>query len=238
MTEVLLIVNADDFGQSPGVNEGVRRCFEEGIVTSASLMVRWPAAQAAAGYARRNPALSVGLHVDLGEWTYGPGGWRPRYVVVDPEDGPAVEREIDRQLEQFRALMGANPSHLDGHQHVQRSGYPAQVLAGLAEELGLTLRDRSDAVSYNGSFYGRTATEPYPEGITSGRLRAILAGLAPGVTEVGCHPGLGEDVDSDYNRERRAEVRALCDPGVARFAARCGIRLVSHREAATARPAV
>ena len=40
-----LIVNADDFGQSPGINSGVIRAYEEGILTSASLMVRWPAAQ-------------------------------------------------------------------------------------------------------------------------------------------------------------------------------------------------
>ena len=39
-----LIVNADDFGQSPGINRGVIEAHENGIVTSASLMVRWPAA--------------------------------------------------------------------------------------------------------------------------------------------------------------------------------------------------
>ncbi len=39
-----LIVNADDFGQSPGINHGIIKAFEKGIVTSASLMVRFPAA--------------------------------------------------------------------------------------------------------------------------------------------------------------------------------------------------
>jgi len=43
-----LIVNADDFGQSQGVNRGVIAAHEHGIVTSASLMVRWPAAIEAA----------------------------------------------------------------------------------------------------------------------------------------------------------------------------------------------
>ena len=60
-----LIVNADDFGQSTGINKGVIQAHEEGIVTSASLMVRWPAAPEAAAYARNRPGLSVGLHVDL-----------------------------------------------------------------------------------------------------------------------------------------------------------------------------
>ena len=46
-----LIVNADDFGQSPGMNRGTIAARERGIVTSASLMVRWPAA-AVPGQAR------------------------------------------------------------------------------------------------------------------------------------------------------------------------------------------
>jgi predicted glycoside hydrolase/deacetylase ChbG (UPF0249 family) len=50
-----LIVNADDFGQSAGVNRGVIEAHENGIVTSASLMVRWPDAADAARYARPAP---------------------------------------------------------------------------------------------------------------------------------------------------------------------------------------
>ena len=49
--ERLLIVNADDFGLSPGVNAGVIEAHERGIVTSASLMVRWPRREQAAAYA-------------------------------------------------------------------------------------------------------------------------------------------------------------------------------------------
>ncbi|MGA2658858.1 MAG: ChbG/HpnK family deacetylase, partial [Verrucomicrobiota bacterium] len=53
-----LIVNADDFGLDPGVNRGIIKSHEYGIVTSASLMVRWPAAAEAAAYAREHPELS------------------------------------------------------------------------------------------------------------------------------------------------------------------------------------
>ena len=89
--ERLLIVNADDFGQSAGVNRGVARAYEEGIVTAASLMVRWPAAREAAGYARERPQLDVGLHLDLGEWYYAEGEWRARYGGLDTADADAVE---------------------------------------------------------------------------------------------------------------------------------------------------
>jgi len=56
-----LIVNADDLGHSSAVNRGVMRAHDHGIVTSASLMVRWPAAVEAAEYARNRPGLSLGL---------------------------------------------------------------------------------------------------------------------------------------------------------------------------------
>src|SRR5215210_6058372 len=93
-----LIVNADDFGQSPGVNRGVIAAHERGIVTSASLMVRWPAAAEAAAYARARPGLSVGLHVDLGEWVYRDGAWAARYEVARADDRAAVAAELARQL--------------------------------------------------------------------------------------------------------------------------------------------
>src|SRR5919106_4756433 len=100
LSERVLIVNADDFGRSPGVNRGVMRAHEEGIVTSATLMVNWPAAEEAAAYA--NPStLSVGLHLDLGEWEYRDGEWHPRYEAPGAETEDGVAGEIARQLERF-----------------------------------------------------------------------------------------------------------------------------------------
>src|SRR5262245_44565211 len=78
-----LIVNADDFVQSEGINRGIIDAFENGIVTSVSLMARWRAAASAAAYARAHPNLSVGLHVDLGEWVYREGEWQLLYEVVE-----------------------------------------------------------------------------------------------------------------------------------------------------------
>ena len=101
-----LIVNADDFGLSAGVNRGIARAHQEGIVTSASLMVRYPAAVEAAAYARAHPQFSIGLHVDLCEWVFVNDTWNPRYEVVPAENARAVADEIARQLTAFRRLMG------------------------------------------------------------------------------------------------------------------------------------
>src|SRR3954465_14269535 len=114
----VLIVNADDFGQSAAITRGILRAHEHGIVTSTSLMVRAPAASYAAEHAGE---LDLGLHIDLGEWTYRDGGWLPVYERVPMCDRSAVEDEINFQLNQFRRLTGKSPSHLDSHQHVHLS---------------------------------------------------------------------------------------------------------------------
>src|SRR5260370_15450729 len=88
-----LIVNADDFGQSFGINRGIMEAHERGIVTSASLMVRWPAAREAAAYAKKHPRLSLGLHFDFGESRFRNGNWTKLYEVVSEADVEAVRRE-------------------------------------------------------------------------------------------------------------------------------------------------
>ena len=101
-----LIVNADDFGQSAGINKGIIETHQQGVVTSTSLMVRWPAALEATDYCRQNPNLSVGLHIDLSEWAYRNQTWVPLYQVVPPNDFLAQKAEISRQLAMFRRLVG------------------------------------------------------------------------------------------------------------------------------------
>src|SRR5207302_5661531 len=112
-SEKRLIVNADDFGRSTGINRGIIRAHQNGIVTSASLMVRWPAAVEAAKLARRNPNLSVGLHLEISEWTCRNGSWSLVYQVIPPDDCGALRQEVSRQLAEFRRLMGCDPSHID-----------------------------------------------------------------------------------------------------------------------------
>jgi predicted glycoside hydrolase/deacetylase ChbG (UPF0249 family) len=224
-----LIVNADDFGQSPGINRGVAIASEQGIVTSASLMVRWPAAAAeAAAIARRLPRLSVGLHFDLGEWIYGAGEWRPLYEVVPVDDESAVRNEARAQLDRFRELVGADPTHVDSHQHVHRHEPVTGVLEELAAELDVPLRDRTPLVRYSGDFYGQSGRgELLPDAITTASLLEILRQLPAGVTELGCHPADAADVTSPYGAERLTELATLCDPRVKLAVADLGIRLLS-----------
>jgi predicted glycoside hydrolase/deacetylase ChbG (UPF0249 family) len=227
-----LIVNADDFGRSLEVNLGVVEAYERGIVTSASLMVRWPAAAEAAAYRRDVSRFSLGLHVDLAEWDFREGEWVPVYEVVPMEDPDAVEAEVLRQLASFRDLVGRNPTHLDSHQHVHVSDKAATAALGkLAHQLRVPLRSASPNVRYCGDFYGQTSTgDPLHDAITVERLIEILVELPPGVTELGCHPGKGCHVDTTYRAERERELEVLCDPRVREEVRREGIVLRSFAE--------
>jgi chitin disaccharide deacetylase len=226
--EPLLIVNADDFGQSPGVNRGVIRAHEEGIVTAATAMVRWPAAEEAAAYVRRQPGLDVGLHLDLGEWYYVDGDWQARYEVIDTADAAAVEEELGAQLETFRRLFDRDPSHLDSHQHVHRKEPVRSALRRAGERLGVPVRDLDRRVRYRGDFYGQDGRGwPVPDAIAVDFLIGLLEGLPEGVTELGCHPGEPDELQSTYYTERATEVATLTDPRVRAAVDELGIRLTT-----------
>jgi predicted glycoside hydrolase/deacetylase ChbG (UPF0249 family) len=223
-----LIVNADDFGLSAGVNRGIIEAHENGIVTSASLMVRGAAAAEAAAYAKEHHSLSVGLHIDLGEWIYRDGSWVEQYHVVATDDLTAVADEVSAQLDKFRQLVGRPPTHLDSHQHVHRSEPARSLLLVMARTLGVPLRHFDRAITYRGDFYGQTAKgEPIPEFIAVASLIDVVHDLPPGITELGCHPGLDEDSGSVYNAERALEVATLCDPRVREAIERERIELYS-----------
>jgi predicted glycoside hydrolase/deacetylase ChbG (UPF0249 family) len=223
-----LIVNADDFGLSAGVNRGILRAHDEGIVTSASLMVRQPAAEAAVGEARRRPGLSLGLHLDVGEWEYRDGQWAAVYEVVVGDDAVALAAEAERQLDAFVRLVGWPPTHVDSHQHAHRSGPLKGIAQSLAARLGVPLRHFAETVRYRGDFYGQGGRgEPLPELITPAALVRVVRGLPPGVTELACHPGEDPALASVYRDERAVEVATLCDPGVRSVLRDEGVELVS-----------
>ena len=163
-----LVVNADDFGLTNGVNRGIIEAHERGIVTSASLMVRHPAAAPAAEYARTYPELSVGLHFDAQEWRYRDRQWEPVYHLIDTADAGSVCQEFERQLAVFQRLLGSAPTHLDSHQHIHLAEPARSILLEYAEQMGVPLRSCTPSISYHGSFYGQTDEgESLPAGIST-----------------------------------------------------------------------
>jgi chitin disaccharide deacetylase len=210
-----LIVNADDFGLTVGVSEGIVEAHVRGIVTSTSLMVDAPAAAHAVGLAPELPRLSIGLH------------------FVD--DTPALDepghaaREFARQLDRFRELMGREPSHVDSHHHVHVRRM--STFAPLVEPLGAPLRgDRR--VRYLGAFFAH----PQPGVVDHDRIRApfllgLLARIGPDAafTELGCHPGrVTDELHSSYAGEREIELATLTEPDLTARIEALGLTLASY----------
>jgi predicted glycoside hydrolase/deacetylase ChbG (UPF0249 family) len=229
-----LIVNADDFGYSQGVNRGIIEAHERGIVTSASFMVRKPGAADAAFYSRGSSTLDVGLHIDLGEWIFRNDQWQPLYEFVDLGDPGAVENELRQQISAFLDLVGRAPTHLDSHQNVHIRDPVRAIVLRNGRELGVPVRHFSPHIHHCGGFYGQTTEgTPLPEAISVQALTRLLSGIAPGITELGCHPGYGSDLDSVYASERDKEIRTLCDPRIREKLARLGITPTAFRMVAT-----
>jgi chitin disaccharide deacetylase len=229
-TETLLIVNADDFGHSAGVNRGVTETHEHGIVTSASLMVDEPAAEAAAAYARGRPELSLGLHAVVRRWRSRLP--RPARRYGERRLQQDVAKELRRQLDRYRSLVRENPTHIDSHQHRHRSAQLRPVFLELAHELGVPLREFDERIRFCGDFYGQLgAAQPNPTAVEPSALIALLEELPPGITELCSHPGYAADLKrSSYRVERALEVATLCHPTVRAAIENLGIELISFRD--------
>ena len=131
-----LIVNADDLGWTAGVNRGIAEAHRSGIVTSASLLANGSAFADGVKTARELPGLGVGVHLNLSdgpptapaeqvksllneeaEFSGGPESLLLR-LGTRSLDLKEAEKEWDAQIAKVRAA-GIQPTHLDGHKHVQ-----------------------------------------------------------------------------------------------------------------------
>jgi len=218
-----LIVNADDFGASTGINNAILELHCLGVLTSTSLMIDMPAAGHALAIASRTSSLGLGLHLTLTDERGAP--------LVDFNDALVCATELNRQIERFRAMAGRLPTHLDSHQNVHRDTRLNALFVRLASEHGLPLREHSPA-RYFSSFYGQWDGETHPEHISvDSLLRMIESEVREGITELSCHPGYSRpDFDSPYDKEREIELNTLRDPRVLHFINDRHIKLISFRE--------
>lgn len=219
----LLIVNADDFGQTGGINRGIIECHREGIVTSTSLMVTGRAVQEAVSLSRANPGLAIGLHFDV---------WGEDEREFDTHDLAATRDEFKRQLDLFIELMQRPPTHIDSHRHAHREPHLFGHFLQWAAKLGVPVRG-DGRVNFVGGFYAqwewkRTQLEYVSVPFLQRMLREEVP---PGVTEFSCHPGyITPDYQGVYSHEREAEIRTLVDPRIRRMIEQEGIELLSYAD--------
>ncbi|MGB8543177.1 MAG: ChbG/HpnK family deacetylase [Candidatus Acidiferrales bacterium] len=149
-----LILNADDFGMTRGVNEGIIRAHRDGILTSTTLMANGPEFDDAVARAKLNPELGVGCHLVL----VGGSAVAPKEKISSLADengnlpeslglfvakltaglirSKAIEREMRAQIEKIRAA-GIEPTHLDTHKHTHAHPKVMESLARVGKEMGI-----------------------------------------------------------------------------------------------------
>jgi predicted glycoside hydrolase/deacetylase ChbG (UPF0249 family) len=150
-----LILNADDFGLTPGINRAIAELHRAGVLTSATLMATGPAFEDAASIARSLPTLGVGCHITLVDGIpaahpqsiptlLGSDGKTFRPSLADFVQallrGRISEDDIEREaLAQVQRLQraGVDVTHLDTHKHTHLFPAVARPLLHLAERCSI-----------------------------------------------------------------------------------------------------
>lgn len=136
-----LVVNADDFGFTPDVNEGIVEAHRNGILTATTLMANGPAFDDAVRWSRAVPTLDVGCHLVLiGGDSLTTGRALP--ATVPQLLGALAKREIrpyEELAAQVRKILdaGIHPTHLDTHKHTHLAPPVLDAVARLGEEFGI-----------------------------------------------------------------------------------------------------
>jgi len=130
-----LIINADDYGVCTETNKAVEHIFNEGTLSSTTIMTPCPGAEDGVARAKANPKISMGLHITTNaEWTREWGQWKPvaplesvRSLVdengyfwsnVAEFSANAIAEEVSIEMEaqyRFLADRGILPTHADSH---------------------------------------------------------------------------------------------------------------------------
>lgn len=153
-----LIVNGDDFGLTPGVNQGICRAYRDGILSSATLMANAAAFEDAVQRAKENPGLGLGCHLVLvggpivGKLEeVGPladsAGRLPatlaelvRLVTLGQVSERHIAAEFRAQIGKIRTacrVAGIEPTHCDTHKHTHCHPVVMRALARVMAEMGI-----------------------------------------------------------------------------------------------------
>jgi predicted glycoside hydrolase/deacetylase ChbG (UPF0249 family) len=229
-----LWINADDFGLTPAVTQGICEAMIEGVVAGSTAMVcRDDAAGSVTQFAPQVPGR-IGLHLQLTDGTpcsdpahvpslLGRKGRFPRKRRLIERIEPAEVRiEWDAQLAALRS-MGVQPSHLDSHHHVHSVPGVFEVYVAFARDNGLPARGGSVRQFRRLREAGVPTTDTFTpgfwkesvgiEGLLNAALDAARRVPEDGYIEMMSHPGRIDEAlrdRSEYIEERERELAVLC----------------------------
>jgi predicted glycoside hydrolase/deacetylase ChbG (UPF0249 family) len=251
---VYLLIRSDDAGMSHAVNQATRRLIESGLPVSVSIMFPTPWWQEIVEILRDHPQVSVGIHTTLNsEWRnyrWGPiiGRTAAPSLVDDDgyffhsarelyENGPdpaEVEAELRAQIDRAIAT-GLRIDYIDFHMGTVSSHPELMPIARrLADEYDLVISGANGEAFWSPQYVAEPAAKP-------DSLRAMVAGLAPGLNVVITHPGLDtpelaalEDMNvsnplASMAMHRQGELDALLSDAFRSAVEQRRVRLITYR---------
>jgi len=192
-----LIVNADDFGLTAGVNQAIIEAHQDGLISSTSLLANGEAFADAISVSRRAPGLGVGIHLNLTEgkpvapaagvhslingrglFARKPAGlWRA--ILLGRVSSTEIERELRAQIEKVLAA-GTVPTHLDSHKHVHALPALGEMSVRLASQYGVkairSITETRTALSYLLARFPRAKVKILRQRLSSFALSALSRG--------------------------------------------------------------
>jgi predicted glycoside hydrolase/deacetylase ChbG (UPF0249 family) len=239
-----LVVNADDFGFTRDVNEGILEAHQKGILTATTLMANGDAFEHAVRLARQNPALDVGCHLVLvgGRSLLPP--YRPLPATVPKLLAAIAARQIaiyEELAAQARKILasGIAATHLDTHKHTHLAPPVLGAVARVAREFQIPWVRRPLFLfqqvleRHNCLTTDRLAGFQMTGRFGPQELVRFIRGLAEGITELMCHPGYCRaelrSARTRLKESRERELQALLAPETKQAVKECGVQLVNYR---------
>lgn len=222
---IKLIVNADDFGYSRGVNYGIIDAHKYGIVNSTTMMMNMPGVNHAVELAKEHPTLKLGIHLvltcgkpllpDVPSLIDTQGNFKKLSDFMNDKNLslPELEREWTAQIDRFLDF-GLTATHFDSHHHVHGIPEFLPVIQRLSRKYNLPVRRISEQPVEGVPFFtDRFFHDFYGEGVTGNYFVDFSKYDVDNQTiEVMCHPGyLDFEVlnGSSYAVERVKETSIL-----------------------------
>jgi predicted glycoside hydrolase/deacetylase ChbG (UPF0249 family) len=222
-----LIVNADDFGLTRGVSEGIIAAHCTGIVTATTVLADAAAFEHGAELLRATPTLDAGVHLVL--WPDGMSFF-PFLGRVTKWSSERVEKEFARQVEKALAA-GLTISHLDTHKHTHIYPKVMSALVRVARRYKIRWLRRAATAAGIRKHGLWTADHFRTERPDRKRLRPAIRSLQPGLTEWMTHCGFYdaelERVSTRLKRQRQREFEALTAPEVRELLREFNVELTS-----------
>lgn len=238
-----LIINADDFGYSNGVNYGIIDAYKNGILTSTTLMINMSGTIHAVELMKENPELAVGLHLNIslgrpltdGKTLVDENGFfmkpdiLPKGYLYDEDE---LRAEVKAQYGKYLKIVGKKPSHLDSHLFsTDKVPQMRKIASELALENDIPMRnfdiDEYNHVEFiNYRNYNAKPTLDYIVDFFEDIIKNEYV-------EIMTHPGYVDyslNNNSSYNIQRTNEVEFLTSDAIRNLIKKNNVNLITYND--------